>query len=89
MTHPLQGSSASVPVVLVTGATGFLGSTLVVELLRRRPDVEVLCLVRGTGTTSALDRLRSRRARAGASRRELAQVTAGTTIAEQMQQDVR
>jgi thioester reductase-like protein len=44
--------------VLVTGATGFVGAALVLELLEQT-DVLVTCLVRDRGTTSPLDRLRA------------------------------
>ena len=33
--------------VLVTGASGFLGSALLIELLKRAPDLQITCLVRG------------------------------------------
>ncbi|MFC7534641.1 amino acid adenylation domain-containing protein, partial [Actinoplanes sp. GCM10030250] len=42
--------------LLLTGATGFVGSDLAAELLRR-PDITVHCLVRAAGTATALDRI--------------------------------
>ena len=43
---------------LVTGATGFLGSHLLYELLRRQPHVRVICLVRITSPSNGKERLR-------------------------------
>ena len=43
---------------LVTGATGFLGSHLLYELLRRQPHVKVMCLVRSTSPSNGKERLR-------------------------------
>lgn len=37
---------------LLTGGTGFVGSALVLELLQRDPDAEVVCAVRHTGEPS-------------------------------------
>lgn len=45
------------PAHLVTGATGFVGGALVLELLRRT-DVEIVCLVR-PGSTPVAERLRA------------------------------
>ncbi len=42
--------------ILVTGATGFLGTALVERLLRRVPDCEVVVLVRRTRRLSAAER---------------------------------
>src|SRR5665213_448283 len=42
--------------ILVTGATGFLGTALVERLLRRVPDCEVVVLVRRTRRLSASER---------------------------------
>lgn len=44
-------------VVLVTGATGFLGSHFVLGLLTRSPELEVVALVRGESLTVATERL--------------------------------
>ena len=41
---------------LITGATGFLGSALCIELLASDPDCEVVCLSRPKGDQSALAR---------------------------------
>jgi nucleoside-diphosphate-sugar epimerase len=43
---------------LVTGATGFIGGALVLELLRQTPD-EVWCLVRADSSAAAWERLRA------------------------------
>lgn len=46
-------------VVLVTGATGFLGSHFVLGLLTRCPELEVVAIVRGDSLTAATERLRT------------------------------
>ena len=43
---------------LVTGATGFVGGALVLELLAADPDAEVICLVRESSREAAAIRLR-------------------------------
>ena len=54
-----QGDRASHPGddILVTGGSGFLGSHLVVEWLRRHPEARVACLVRGADDATAHLRL--------------------------------
>jgi pristinamycin I synthase-3/4 len=52
--------------VLLTGATGFLGSHVLVELLRRT-EAEIICLVRGQGARAGHERLRQALARHGLS----------------------
>ena len=54
-----QGDRASQPGddILVTGASGFLGSHLVIEWLRRHPEARVACLVRGPDDVTATLRL--------------------------------
>ena len=44
-------------VVLVTGATGFVGAFLLEELIRRNDDFHVICLVRAECNNTARDRL--------------------------------
>jgi nucleoside-diphosphate-sugar epimerase len=41
----------------VTGATGLVGGAIVLELMRRSPDEQILCLVRGSTAAEAQDRL--------------------------------
>jgi thioester reductase-like protein len=43
--------------MLITGATGFVGAALTLELLRRRPGAIALCLVRGASDADARRRL--------------------------------
>jgi len=43
--------------ILITGATGFLGSTVVAALLRRHPEAELLLLVRAETDDEALRRI--------------------------------
>ncbi|MCB2078136.1 MAG: SDR family NAD(P)-dependent oxidoreductase [Novosphingobium sp.] len=52
----LPGPGAPLASVLVTGATGIVGSALVAELLRNT-DAELTCLVRGTDDDEATERL--------------------------------
>lgn len=52
-------------VVLLTGATGFVGSRLLLELLRAT-DARVVCLVRADSVTAGLQRIRQAAARHGA-----------------------
>ncbi|HEY5937967.1 MAG TPA: thioester reductase domain-containing protein [Kofleriaceae bacterium] len=63
---PAEISAATTPaarppaVVLLTGASGFLGQVLIFELARRLPAAgQVICLVRGADDRVARDRLRS------------------------------
>ena len=58
---------AAVPprTVVLTGATGFLGRFLLLELLDRMPGGRVVCLVRATDGHAALERLRAGYARTG------------------------
>ena len=44
---------------LVTGATGFVGAALVLELLARDPAAEVYCLVRGASMAESAARLQA------------------------------
>jgi nucleoside-diphosphate-sugar epimerase len=46
------------PVILLTGATGFVGGATAVELLQYPDDVELLCLVRANSALEAQQRLR-------------------------------
>jgi len=46
-------------VTLVTGATGLVGGAIVLELLQRRPEGVVNCLVRGESRRAANERLRA------------------------------
>ncbi len=43
----IKPSRQSIKRVLVTGATGFVGRSLIVELLRQNPDLKIYCLIRG------------------------------------------
>jgi len=43
--------------MFVTGATGLVGGAIVLELMQRRPDETVHCLVRGESEASTADRL--------------------------------
>lgn len=55
-----SGSTARPPaVVLLTGASGFLGQVLIFELARRLPAAQVICLVRGADDRAARARLQS------------------------------
>lgn len=54
------------PVVLITGATGFLGGAVAYEILQNSPDATVLFLSRGHNDEDALDRITSNLARFGA-----------------------
>lgn len=54
------------PVVLMTGATGFLGGAVAYEILHNSPDATVLFLSRGHDDEDALARVRSNLARFGA-----------------------
>ena len=51
---------------LVTGASGFLGSHLVLDRLRRHPDAEVACLIRAPDDATASSRLDAALQRAAA-----------------------
>ncbi|KAI9202478.1 male sterility protein-domain-containing protein [Polychytrium aggregatum] len=44
--------------ILLTGATGFLGIFLVFELAAQFPDAKIICMVRASSETEALERLR-------------------------------
>ncbi|WP_217558908.1 thioester reductase domain-containing protein, partial [Streptomyces sp. GbtcB6] len=59
-----QRTIAAPSAVLLTGATGFLGSFLLHELLVRT-DAQIHCLVRAASTAQATDRLRSALTRFG------------------------
>lgn len=45
--------------VLLTGATGFLGRFLLRDLLRRKPDLEVTCIVRADDSQHAFSRIQA------------------------------
>ncbi|KAI8803284.1 polyketide synthase [Cladochytrium replicatum] len=45
--------------ILLTGATGFVGSCALVKLLERFPKAKVICLVRAPTSTAALERIKS------------------------------
>src|SRR5437588_9020815 len=51
------------PTILLTGATGFIGGAVAVELLQRRPCCRLLLLVRGQTPEQAEQRLRQSLAR--------------------------
>ncbi len=57
----------SAPTVLITGANGFIGSTLVAWFLRMRPDARLLLQVRGGDRDEAWRRLNARLERLGMS----------------------
>ena len=72
-------SRASAPVgpedfreVLLTGATGFLGRFLLRDLLRRNPNLTVICIVRADDSDHALARIRAAMEEAGTQDHELA-----------------
>ncbi|KAI9816801.1 MAG: putative NRPS-like protein biosynthetic cluster [Pycnora praestabilis] len=44
--------------VLVTGATGFLGASIIQNLLNRKPEMEVIALVRARSAADALERVK-------------------------------
>jgi nucleoside-diphosphate-sugar epimerase len=51
------------PIVLLTGATGFIGGATLARLLEKRPDCRVLLLARDRGPESASERVRRSLAR--------------------------
>src|SRR5262245_28065202 len=53
----------SLPTVLITGATGFLGGAATAALLRRQPPCRTLLLVRGVSQDAAEERVRRSLAR--------------------------
>ncbi|MFO0579330.1 MAG: amino acid adenylation domain-containing protein [Polyangia bacterium] len=60
--------------ILLTGATGFLGSYVLQELLRHDPGLQLQCLVRGPSLDSAVQRLHSIFVRNGLQTSQLANV---------------
>ncbi|MEO6917541.1 MAG: SDR family oxidoreductase [Collimonas sp.] len=60
--------------ILITGATGFLGGATVVEAIKAGLASRLLLLVRAQDAAQGLDRLRSQLARLGADEHELAQL---------------
>jgi amino acid adenylation domain-containing protein/thioester reductase-like protein len=79
--RPAGGTIPQTPrAVLLTGATGFLGSRLLGELLART-DADVFCLVRATSAAHGLDRITRALARQGVAslgaRQERLRVVAG------------
>lgn len=57
--HISQGSSPAKQSVLLTGATGFLGSYILAQLLKDRSVARIYCPVRASSLTEAHDRLLS------------------------------
>ncbi|KAI8803849.1 polyketide synthase [Cladochytrium replicatum] len=45
--------------ILLTGATGFVGSCILVKLLEKFPKSKIVCLVRAKSSTAGLERIRS------------------------------
>jgi thioester reductase-like protein len=48
----------SAPIILLTGATGFIGGATLAQLLLSRPDCQVLLLVRAETPEAAAERVR-------------------------------
>lgn len=66
--------------VLITGATGLLGSCTAVELLENYRDIELLFLVRATNEKAGLERLRQSLGKAGAQVKTLTTLNEGQVI---------
>eukprot|EP00004_Rigifila_ramosa_P011917 TRINITY_DN2557_c0_g1_i5.p1 TRINITY_DN2557_c0_g1~~TRINITY_DN2557_c0_g1_i5.p1 ORF type:complete len:576 (+),score=143.58 TRINITY_DN2557_c0_g1_i5:355-2082(+) len=69
-----MGDSAPAAAVLITGATGWIGSNLVAALLASAPTAECYCLVRGANHADAAARLRTALRLAGASEHDVERV---------------
>ncbi|KAL3684959.1 hypothetical protein R1sor_002981 [Riccia sorocarpa] len=63
--RPVGSSKTSSKVALVTGATGFLGVFLLENLLSESPLEVIYCLVRGTSSSHAWERLQATRKKYG------------------------
>lgn len=61
---PRSVEPAGVETILLTGATGFFGSSLLRELVDRS-EARIVCLVRATGASAALERVRAAQDRYG------------------------
>jgi len=55
----VESGPESPQVAFLTGASGFLGASLLNELLTRSPNLKVYCLIRGESDAAARERLRS------------------------------
>ncbi|MEH7732671.1 amino acid adenylation domain-containing protein [Bacillus pumilus] len=56
-THPFKSSSFKQNVVLLTGATGFLGAYLIKELVQMHPTIQIYCVVRARDKQHARQRI--------------------------------
>src|ERR1041385_4300703 len=60
---PDDATALTVPTLLITGATGFLGGAAVAQFLQSRPDLRILLLLRGDSHAHAKQRLHQSLAR--------------------------
>jgi thioester reductase-like protein len=72
--------SGTAETLLVTGATGFLGSVIAANLLEHETDAQLLFLVRSDSPTAALERLRNSVAKAEPSPAALSRLDAGMVM---------